>query len=192
MRLVEMIFDEVNGFDGVKAISVVENPAIEEDFLVLNAVSDAKIELSEVDAERRLFIGAVLVPNKPILRLDKEDEPYHIFFSAETITKTAHTFLKNGFQSNTTLHHAMPVEGVTVVESWLVEDSEKDKSAIYGKSYPVGTWVAMQKIENDSIYEQAKAGKIKGFSIEGMFAHKTELSKADDIVKKLKEILKDV
>jgi hypothetical protein len=191
MRLVELILNEAEGFTGVEAISVVDKPAIEEDFIVLNS-HEYDTKLSEIDPERRLFIGAVLIPEKPILRLDENKEPYHIFFSKDTVSQTAHNYIKRGMQGNTTLQHAVPVEGVTVVESWLVEDSEKDKSAIYGKSYPVGTWVAMQKIDNDEIYKQAKEGKIKGFSIEGLFSQKTELKKElseEDKLNKIIEIL---
>lgn len=189
MRLVEMVIDEMEGFTGVEAISVVDKPAIEEDFIVLKS-QDYDTKLSEVDSDRRLFIGAVLIPEKPILRLDENKDPYHIFFSKETVLTTSHNYLKKGFQGNTTLQHAVPVEGVTVVESWVVENSEKDKSAIYGKKYPAGTWVAMQKIDNEEIYKQAKEGKIKGFSIEGLFTpKKQELSKEELQLKQIKEIL---
>lgn len=188
MRLVELILNEAEGFTGVEAISVVDKPAIEEDFVVLNS-QEYDTKLSEVNEDKRLFIGAVLIPNKPILRLDENKEPYHIFFSEETVNLTAHNYLKKGLQGNTTLQHAVPVEGVTVVESWLVEDTEKDKSAIYGKQYPKGTWVAMQKIDNDEIYQQAKEGKLKGFSIEGLFAHKAELKKELTDEEKLTQII---
>jgi hypothetical protein len=80
---------------------------------------------------------------------------------------------------------------MTVVESWIVENSEKDKSNLYGFSYPEGTWVISMKADNPEVKEDVKNGKIKGFSIEGYFTDKIELMQESKLIEKLKQILEN-
>ncbi len=170
MELYELFIDEEKLELGVDAVSIVENPAIESNFVTLN--ENKFIELAEVSEEKRLLIGAALIPDKPIMRLREDKSEYYIYFSKDTIRQSAELFAKRKFSDKATLEHAKPVEGMTVVESWIVEDLEKDKSAFYGLNVPVGTWCIAMKAENDEVYQLAKEGKVKGFSIEGFFADK--------------------
>jgi len=189
MELREMFIDENNIKLGVNAVSVVEDPAIESNFITLK--EDNKIELAEVSKERRILLGAALIPNKPILRIEDGKE-YYIFFSKETIAKVALMFAKNKYSDQVTEEHEKPVKGMTIFESWLTEDKEKDKSAFYGLDVPVGTWCISMKADNDDIYNLAKQGKIKGFSIEGYFSDKVEkkeLSKENHEIEMLNEIM---
>jgi len=81
----------------------------------------------------------------------------------------------NGNQSNSTLEHNSELQGLTLVESWIVEDKQKDKSALYNLDVPVGTWMGSVKVNNDEVWnDYVKTGKVKGFSIEGYFADKME------------------
>ena len=160
MKIIELILDEENEDLGVTAISVVENPAIEEQFLALKS---QEFNFAKQDQDKRLLVGAALVPNKPIYRKNK-DEEYYIYFSKDTVRKASEMFFKKGHQSSTTLEHDMKLEGLTVVESWIVE-SEKDKSRHYGLNVPEGTWMISMKVENDEIWnEYIKTNKLKGFS----------------------------
>jgi hypothetical protein len=143
-------------------------------------------------------MGAVLIPEKPIYRRNGEDE-YYIYFSKDTVNKASQLFFKNGNQNNWTLEHGKEIKGLTVVESWIVEDTQKDKSAIYNLSVPVGSWMASVKVEDDGIWnDYVKTGKVKGFSLEGYFADKLEekkqLSKQqnddDVLIEKIKQLLK--
>ena len=188
MELYEMFIDEENTKLGIEAVSVVENPAIESNFITLK--QDKYIELATIDKEKRLLIGAALIPEKPILRVD-EDREYYIYFSKETIRLASELFAKNKFHDKATLEHAKPIEGMTVVESWIVEDKEKDKSAIYGLDVPVGTWVISMKAENDEVYLKAKNGEVKGFSIEGFFTDKKKDEDLDLIKELEKELLNE-
>ena len=197
MNLIELIIDDKEDLQGVEAISIVENPAIESDFVALKS---EEVKLAEVDKEKRILMGAVLIPEKPIYRRNGEDE-YYIYFSKDTVVKASQLFLKKGNQGNSTLEHSKQIEGLTVVESWIVEDLTKDKSALYNLSVPVGTWMASVKVDNDEIWnDYVKTGKVKGFSLEGHFADqlekKKELSKVltedEVLVEKIKDILKNV
>jgi len=173
-RIIELIIDEENEFSGIEAISVVENPAIEEDFIALK--EHKELRLAEVDKEKRILMGAALIPNKKIYRRS-EDEDYYIFFSEETVKKASELFLMNGNQNNSTLEHKIDLQGMSVVESWIVEDEKKDKSAKYGFNLPIGTWMVSVKVNNDDVWNQVKAGEVKGFSIEGYFADKMDSPK---------------
>ena len=195
MKIVELILEEED--IGVEAISVVENPAIEEDFI---ALKKQEYKFAEQDKEKRLLVGAALVPNKPIFRKNKDDE-YYIFFSKETVRKASQMFFKKGNQSKATLEHNVELDGMTVVESLIVE-SEKDKSRHYNLDVPVGTWMISMKVENDEVWNDYVKGdgKIKGFSIEAFFSDKMarpkdktieEEASAQAFIDTIKSILKD-
>lgn len=174
MRIVELILDEEQEESGIEAISIVESPAIESDFVALKT---EEIKLAEIDKEKRILLGALLIPNKPIYRKGDEGE-YYIFFSKDTIAKASQLYLRNGYQNNSTLEHNENLKGLTLVESWLVEDEVQDKSRKYGLNVPVGTWMGAVKVNNDEIWnEYVKKNKVKGFSIEGYFADKMESPK---------------
>ena len=172
MKLIELILDDDEAI-GVEKISVVANGAIESDFIALN---NQEIKLAEISKEKRLLMGALLIPNKPIYRKSGDDE-YYIFFSKDTIAKASQLYLQNGNQSEATLEHNENLKGLTLVESWIVEDKAKDKTALYGLDVPVGTWMGSVKCDNDEVYQMAKDGVVKGFSIEGYFADKLERPK---------------
>ena len=187
MRIVELLLDEESLQAGIQAISVVESPAIEEDFVALKD-EQPKIELKTIDKEKRILMGAALIPNKPIYRRNGEDE-YYIYFSGDTVRKASELFFINGNQNKATLEHQMDVQGTSVVESWIIE-GEQDKSRMYGMDLPVGTWMVSMKILNDELWEgYVKSGKVKGFSIEGYFVDKVEASKQDPEEEKAEEQL---
>ena len=174
MRIVELILDEEQEESGIEAISIVESPAIESDFVALKT---EEIKLAEIDKEKRILLGALLIPNKPIYRKGSEGD-YYIFFSKDTISKASQMYLRNGYQNNSTLEHEKDLKGLTLVESWIVEDEVQDKSRKYGLNVPVGTWMGAVKVNNDEIWnEYVKTNKVKGFSIEGYFADKMESPK---------------
>jgi hypothetical protein len=189
MRIVELIIDEKEDLSGVEAISVVEFPAIEENFIALNQ----QLQLAKVDDEKRILMGAALIPNKNIYRRNGDDE-YYIFFSDATVKKASELFLMNSNQNNATLEHQKKINDLSVVESWIVEDTEMDKSKKYGLNAPVGTWMVSMKVNNDTIWNDfVKTGKVKGFSIEGYFADKLEMSlqleKEQELIQKIKDII---
>ena len=178
MDIVELILDEENEDQmvGIEAVSIVSQPAIEESFITL---SSDEIKLAKVDEEKRIVMGAALVPNKMIFR-KRNDTMFYVYFSKDTIRRASELFFQNGNQNNATLEHQMKANNLTVVESWIVENKEKDKSALYNLDLPVGSWVISMKIEDDELWQQIKEGKkYTGFSIEGYFADKASIKKSD-------------
>jgi len=184
MQIFELILNKDT--DGVDAISVVDRPAIEENFIALK--EQHEIKLAEVDNEQRILMGAALVPDKMIYRKNGKDE-FNVFFSAVTIKQASEKFLMNGNQNNATLMHEKSVKDLSVVESWIIDNPEMDKSKQYGFSLPKGTWMISMKVNNDDIWNKVKAGEIKGFSIEGYFADKAQLSSNKQIIEQLKKLL---
>ncbi len=195
MRIVELILDEDQEISGIEAISIVENPAIEEDFVALK--NQQEIKLAEIDKEKRILLGALLIPNKPIYRKNGEDE-YYIYFSKNTVLKASQLYLQKGNQNNSTLEHQHSIQGLSLVESWIIEDEVHDKSRKYGMDLPVGTWMGAVKVNNEDIWnEYVKTGKVKGFSIEGYFADKMERPKEQindfaDVEAEAEELLSEV
>jgi hypothetical protein len=196
MKIVELILDENQEMSGIDAISIVESPAIEEDFIALK--SD-EIKLTEISKDKKILMGPLLIPNKPIYRNNEGDE-YYIYFSKDTVLKASQMYLTKGNQNNSTLEHQHELSGLSLVESWLVEDKVHDKSRKYGMDVPVGTWMGAVKVNNNEIWnEYVKTGKVKGFSIEGYFADKMERPKdsvglsleksSEEILNQIKQIL---
>jgi hypothetical protein len=175
--------------EGVFAISFVDKPAIEEPFLMLNAL---EVELKVINEEKREVVGLALVPNKKILRR-KDDTEFYIEFSEATIEKVQELYLKNLRANNVTIDHEKPVNGVSLIESWIVEDPKNDKSNIYNLNAVKGAWVVKMKIYNDEVYEGVKLGKFNGFSIEGMFDGLDQLKMSEeDNKEELIQAIKDL
>ena len=195
MKIVELILDEDQEESGIEAISIVESPAIESDFV---ALKNEEIKLAEISKEKRILLGALLIPNKPIYRNGSEGD-YYIFFSKDTISKASQMYLRNGYQNNSTLEHSKDLKGLTLVESWIVEDEVQDKSRKYGLNVPVGTWMGAVKVDNEEVWnEYVRTNKVKGFSIEGYFADKMEAPKenveeqlSEELLSKIKNILNE-
>lgn len=182
---------------GVYAISLVENPAMEGLFIALS--KDDVIQLKEVDAEKRILMGLVLEPNKPIYR-NQNGEEFQIVFDEKTIEELSHSFFKLGYQGNSTIEHdpKQKIQGVTFVESWIVENPEIDKSTNFGFSYPKGSWIATMKVDSDEVWnDYVKTGKVQGFSIDAMLSLeevnlKSIITMAKQEENSLIELLKDL
>tara|TARA_R100000773_G_C4207008_1_gene107620 strand:- start:69 stop:1082 length:1014 start_codon:yes stop_codon:yes gene_type:complete len=183
IKKIELIIDEEADRFGVEAISLVEFPAIEENWVFFN--KDQFLTLAKLDEEQKTLVGAVLIPNKEIPRYDQEkDEKYIVYFTEETIKQAQELFMSSLRNNSATYEHKVPVEGMTVVESWIKEDKKNDKSNTYGfNKLPIGTWFVKMKVNNDEIWNSVKEGKVRGFSIEGFFTDRViEASRPKDII----------
>lgn len=153
---------------GVNCVGLVDAPAIEIDFIKLQA--EEVIKLAQV-ADKQLLVGPLLIPDKKIFRIAKDGTEYYITFSANTIRKIVDRYFKQGNQVNFNLghHEELPITA-TVNESWIIEDTKMDKSALYGFELPAGTWMLSTHIEDTNDWNTyIKSGIVKGYSIEGNF-----------------------
>lgn len=189
LDIIELFIDESNLEDGIDAISLVESPAIEENFV---ALSKHKVEFKTIDSEKRIIVGLALVPDKLIYRR-KGDYEYNIMFSKETVRKASELYLKRLKINNATLEHDdIMTDGVSVIESWIVENPEKDKTSIYGLNAVEGAWAVTMKIDNDEVWKSVKEGKYLGLSIEGIFSNKEddlEEAEANEVIEELRNML---
>jgi hypothetical protein len=186
MKIIELIIDENRLAFGVNCISIVADPAMEASFIALSKEYEIKFSL---DDEKHIITGPVMIPNKLILRRI-DNQLVQVYFSVETIRKTAELYLMNYFQNNSSLEHKIELDGVSTVESWIKDDEQYDKSNMYHMNYPVGTWFVSQKVNNDDVWNnEIKTGKVTGFSIEGFFTDKITMSTVNDDEQKVKRII---
>lgn len=174
------VFKVING--QVQAISLVDYPAIEEDFIALS-------KQLPIPTDKMELIGPVLIPDKLIYRRI-EGREFYISFDAETIEQLANDYLANGFQYNFTLDHKTETQDVVVVQSWVtLEDGE----------YPKGTWMIKAKVNNEDLWQSIKSGEFKGFSIESVveldksineFDFSSQMS-TEELFEKIKELFKE-
>jgi len=190
LKLIEYGLGEEEDNMGVYAVSLVSEPAIMVDFV---ALSKSNLLLARVeDGEKRMLYGPALIPNQPIVRYDGNNEKYFITYSKETIEQTAQEFLKRNMHHNHTIQHKMPVNNLTVVESWVTTGAH-DKSMNYGFELPEGTWMIGVKVDDDKTWQAVKNGEVKGFSIEGWFAPMSETDVTEkDLEKLLAELAKQL
>ena len=146
----------------VFAISLVEEPAIESNFLALAKQKPLQVFLERED--KHMLVGAVLIPNKPIYR-NQNGEEFYVQFSSQTIEKLAHNFLMSDRIYSFTEQHEDIADNIAVVESWI-KLSENDKSVEYGLDAPIGTWFIAAKVDNDDVWTKVKRCELNGFSVE--------------------------
>lgn len=179
------------------AISMVESPAIESDFVALSKEEEKRVFL-ESD-ERHMCYGAALIPDKDIYRNNGEQE-FYISFTKESIEKMSQDFMKNYRQNEVTLDHDEMANDITITESWLVEDPYKDKANALGINVPKGSWMIGMKVNQIDVWDRVKSGELKGFSVESMISledfskqntNNMNIETNDMFWDKLKNILKD-
>ena len=151
-----------------EAISMVTEPAIESDFVFLSK-DNAIVKEAFSNDEKHMVYGAVLRPDFPIYRNDGENE-YYLEFTSESIERMARDYMMNYRQGNVTIQHEEYANEVFMVESWIKQDMDKDKSVSVGldKSLPIGTWFCGFYVNNNDVWERIKSGELKGFSVEAM------------------------
>ena len=121
--------------------------------------------------DQQIVVGPLMIPNKLIFRVDANGEPYYVYFTEETIEKIARKMMEEKKLDAVNLEHDQDstIDG-HLIETWLVQDPQKDKQQIYGMNYDKGTWMGMYKVEDPAIWKKVKKGELRGFSIEGYFA----------------------
>jgi len=193
--LVELFIDENDQDNSLDLISFVSEPAIEKNFMYFN-VDKYKYQFKSTNDEKRIVTGPAMIPNQEIIRLDANGNPYFVFFTEETILKAQELFAKYGKTKSTNYEHEIGLRDVSVVESWIVVDSNNDKSNALGfKDIPKGSWMVSYKVDNDDLWQMVKNGEVMGFSIEGVFGKKiVEMSTEDkDIIlyNKIQEVIEN-
>jgi len=160
----------------------------------LEQVSKEKMVFS-FDEEKRILVGAAMVPNKMIHRYDDLGNLYYVFFSKKSIKMMADKFLREKRTDETSVEHdgkKLGSDKVFITESWVSEDPVLDKSHFYGFELPAGTWYVAMKVQDDKIWKMIKEKSLTGFSVEGLFAEKAFFSKEDKQINKIRKLLKSI
>lgn len=189
----DCIIDEnLSDETGIYAISFVDNPANNVDFIALSS-QKAKREHLCIDQQKQILTGVVLCPEQLIYRNDKSNGEYYIKFGALEIEKIARKMMRTGVAlQNTTHQHLMPLNNNYLIELWIIEDPENDKSKALGfETLPKGTLMCSYKIEDKKYWDsQVMTGNVRGFSLEGLFFQKSTNSLINNIKTKMKKNLK--
>jgi hypothetical protein len=185
-----MINEDVQDDSEVSFIALVDRPAIQKNW---NAFKE-NIKFQIVSEDKQIISGPVMLADSPIYRNDSVNGEYYVVFSKDTIFKIAQKFFKKGYQANVNLMHdsEQKVSGVTMFESFI---SDKDRGILPMKGFedaPDGSWFGSFKVEDDSVWQMIKEGKVKGFSVEGIFEYSKAKTKEAQLLDSIKEILQSV
>lgn len=154
---------------GIFAISFVDLPANERNFIALSKQTSVKLAYNK---QKQILTGVVLIPDQLMYRYDAHLGEYYIKFTPQDIEKIALKMMRTGIALSTTTHqHEKELKGNYLTEIWLVADPKKDKAAALGLGeLPVGTLVASYKVEDANYWRsEVLTGNVKGFSLEGIF-----------------------
>lgn len=125
------------------------------------------------DDDQMIISGPAMTPDSLILRKDEQGNPFHVFFSKDTIKKIAEKFFEYNKMNNTDVNHDDNITtDNTLLESWIVDDPEMDKAKAMGFKVPTGTWMVSYKINDEATWKQIKEGNLAGFSVAGQFIEK--------------------
>ncbi|CAB4157137.1 Phage-like element PBSX protein, XkdF [uncultured Caudovirales phage] len=146
--------------------------------------------------DQQIVVGPAMIPDLEILRKDDKGKPYYVRFSREVVQKVAEKFMMELRNHDTNIQHdATDPAHSFVMESWIVENEEDKANSLYGFEVPVGTWMVKMRVQDPETWRQIKAGKLKGFSIEGNFMSEEDYEaykKDRQLYDRIKKILKSV
>lgn len=198
MKIIELLIDGLEDVLGFTDVALVETPAHESTWHSFNAVevedaiafqmvklafeeltkqefTDQQLKTYEfaLEEEKQLIVGAFLIPDKLIFRVDKNHEPYYVFFSKETVGKIAEKMMKEKLLDKVNLEHDPDsLVDAYIIETWIIADRAHDKSTVYGLDLPVGTWMGMMKVDSPVHWKMIKEKKLTGYSVTGYFIDK--------------------
>lgn len=197
-KVYELKIDLDDELSGIDSISIVEDPAIEINFLYFNKEKETeKLNKNnfEVDnEEKRIIISPALIPNIQIYRLDKFGREYYVYFSEDTISKISEKYMKNGYNvANDTDHSGKKLKDIYVTELWIKE-SDMDKSSMFEqfKYLPVGTLFVKMKINSDDVWNRIKEGELRGVSVSGYFIEEAvKFQREQEFLAELEKLLEE-
>lgn len=172
--------------EGIKIMSLVESPAVEDNFLKF--AEEHQIQFS-IDEEQHIVFGVALRADYPIYRCSPELGEYYVVFSKETIKELYEKFMIDQNFNNINLNHDTDTEGVYLLQSFI-KNVNAGINPIEFEHIEDGSWFTAYKVENKQVWEDVKAGKFNGFSVEGYFGLERQEPK-DEIEELIDEILNE-
>jgi len=166
-KIYKITIDPTDQLTGLDAISLVEFPAVEFDFLKF---SEDGIKLSFENEEKQIISGVALLADTPIYRLRPDGSEYYVVFTKEVIEQLVEKYSKYMFNNVVNIEHSDThfVDGVFMIESYI-KNAERGIVPIEFKEIPDGSWIVSYKVENRAVWDKIKSGEVKGFSVQGVF-----------------------
>ena len=202
MQLFEIVLNDIK--DGVDFIALVDEPAIDKKFMAFRDAARQDIEEKEKkkasklkmsfkvqDEDKRIVLGAAMIPDLPIYRWDKDRGEYYVYFSSNTIQQIQEKFHKSGFNNNLNEMHSeeLALSNSTVIYSFITSE-RLGISDPKGFDNPEGTWYVAAKINDDDVWQKVKSGEYRGFSVEGLFSENNPTEqKEDTLINEINSIL---
>jgi hypothetical protein len=189
------ILSDVDSDMEVDYVALVDRPAIDKNFLAFNQ-NNVQLSFAIQDEDEQIITGALMLADKPIYRNDENGE-YYVVFTKDTIKRIAQKFFAKGYQSNVNLMHdsGQQLQGLTMFESWIT-DSKRGIQAMKGfEDVPDGSWFGSFKVDNPEVWKMIKDGKVRGFSVEGLFSYKKadmQAEQVQDLWSQIQDILSQV
>lgn len=154
---------------GIDAISLVDMPAVEKNFLCFS--EEKQPVKMKFDNSKHIITGVVCLADTPIYRYNEYYGEYYVVFTKETIEKMVEKFAKMDLFKSVNLQHDDEkfVDGIYMVESYIT-NKERGINPIEFADIPDGSWIASYKVENEALWgEIINGNKLNGFSLQGMF-----------------------
>ena len=193
MKILELVIDENQEDEsGVDYIALVDEPAIQSNWMAFNEQKKVELKFKIQDKEKRIVSGYFMISDLPIARIDDEGKMFYVVFRKDTIEKIVNKFMRNGFNANINLMHDSNAiaNGVYVIESLIIDNERGIKAPEGFEKVPNGSWWGSMRVENDEIWEQELNGQFKGFSVEGMFGNAKDIELPEKVIKKIQDVVK--
>lgn len=179
----KLIVDPENDAE-VNAISLVDEPAIERDFMAFDKVQRFAIQ----SEEQRIVSGPLMIPDMPIYRENEDFGQHYVVFDTPTIKSIAINYAKKKYSDQVNIMHSKFIDGVTLFESFLADRSRGINPMKGFDDLPDGTWFGSMYVENDQAWSEVKAGTFRGFSVEGNFKYIIPKPTPEQLIEKLSKI----
>lgn len=182
------INNEIADDSEVSFVALVDLPAIKKDFIAFSDTQPIKFDIQSED--EHIITGPLMIPEQLIYRKNDKFGEHYVKFSTETIKQIAIKFSKKGYQKNVNLMHdeGLQVDGLTMFESFISNEKRGVKPMAAFADLPDGTWFGSFYVENKDVWNSIKDGKVKGFSVEGLFDYEKPVAE-DMILQQLKQLL---
>ena len=177
LPVIYLTIDE-NEEAGVDAVALVDNPAIERQWMAFNKSKAHSFAITS--EEKRVISGPLMVADLPIYRKDEDGKEYYVVFNADTIRKIVYKYMKEGRTNSVNEMHETALDGVFMFESFIIDDRKKTPKGY--EELPEGSWFGSFRVENDDVWQQVKDGDFRGFSVEGLFSEDKELKVDREII----------
>lgn len=188
-EILELVINEEDEDSGVEFISLVDQPATEKLWLKFNKQQPLNFKFKIQDEEKRIVSGYFMVADLPIPRLNDLNEKFFVVFKKDTINKIVNKFFKQGYSNKINLMHDQVTEGVYVIESLIIDNERGSIAPKEFEKVPNGSWWGSMRVESDEIWNLIQQGKLRGFSVEGMFGQDKSRNIQEKIINKIRDVI---